>query len=75
MRNHQKHQKEEVSTKIKVCTVISGVLLFLVLAFSFYAEMPTCAIESIESPWWGVLCLIILFFAGYILIWSYRSLK
>lgn len=71
----RKHKKEEVSTKAKVCTVISGALVLLVVAFSVYAEMPTCATESIHNPLWGVLCLIITFFAGYILLWGYRSSK
>lgn len=71
----RKHKKEEVSTKAKVCTVISGALVLLVVAFSVYAEKPTCAIESIHNPLWGILCLIITFFAGYILLWGYRSSK
>lgn len=33
----RKHKKEEVSTKAKVCTVISGALALLVVAFSVYA--------------------------------------
>lgn len=68
-------KKGDVSTKAKVCTVISGALLFLVLALSVYGEMPNCAIESIDHPLWGVLCLIILFLAGYLLIWGWRSSK
>lgn len=72
MRNHK---SEDVSTRAKICTVISGTIVVLVVAFSVYAEMPTCAIENIEHPLWGVLCLIIVLFAGFILIWGYRSSK
>lgn len=72
MRNRK---RDDASTKVKVCTAISGTLLFLVLALSVYGQMPNCAIESIDHPLWGVLCLIILFIAAYILIWGWRSSK
>lgn len=68
-----KHKKEEVSLKAKICTVISGTIVLGIGIFSVYAGMPSCAIESIDHPLWGLLMILIAFSALAILFWGYKS--
>lgn len=70
-----KRKKEKVSLKAKICTIISGTIVLGIGIFSVYAEMPSCAIESIDNPLWGLLMILIAFFALVVLYWGYKPDK
>lgn len=68
-----KRKKSNVPLKAKICTVISGAIVIGVCVFSIYAQMPSCAIKSIDNPLWGGLSVLVLFLALGILYWGYMT--
>lgn len=66
-------KKENVPIKAKICTVIAGMIVVAVCAFSLYAEMPSCKIKSIDNPLWGIFMIGVLLLALAILYWGYNS--